>query len=272
MAAGTKAAALAALVRVLWVGFPALQTVWQPALLALALVTMVVGNLLALVQADVKRMLAFSAVAHAGYLVVAVATVTPDGGMAALYYLGAYAAMSVGAFAVLVALGQTGDEPRDATTLDDLRGLARRHPGLAVALSVFLLSLTGLPPTAGFLGKWYIFRAAIDAGLAPFAAAIMIMSAVSAFYYLRPVLLMYMAEPADGAAPFEVSAAEAVSVAMLATIVGGALLATIPLASGAEAAGAPGVERVVSAPSGGSGLFFAAPSFSKDPPPATATP
>jgi NADH-quinone oxidoreductase subunit N len=266
MAAATKAAAFGALLRVLWIGFPVLQSVWVPLVGALAVATMLVGNLAALVQGDIKRMLAFSAVAHAGYVLVAVAAGPPDGAMAAVFYLLVYALMNLGAFGVVIALGRADDGARDATRLEDFRGLSRRHPGLALALAIFLLSLTGLPPTAGFLGKWYIFRAAIGAGLTPLAVFLVLMSAVSAFYYFRPVLLMYMAEPEE-TGPIQVSAGEAVAVAVTALIVAGALVLAVPFAKSARVAGLMGAEDPQAAGvSGGPGqaLYFAAPNFDKD--------
>jgi len=132
-----------------------LTNLWLPVVTAAAVLTMAVGNLMALVQGNIKRMLAFSAIGHAGYLLAAVAAGPPEGTTAALFYVLVYGLATVGAFGVLAALGP-GAEGGDAASLDDLRGLGRRHPGLAMAMAIFLLSLTGLPPTAGFLGKWFI--------------------------------------------------------------------------------------------------------------------
>ncbi len=210
MAAATKTAALVALIRVLWTAFGGFAPAWQPALAALAIVTMVVGNLAALVQADLKRMLAFSAVAHAGYLLVAVVVAESGGIAAALYYLLAYGLAKLGAFGVLSVVGRVaGDAPDppgagdDRPALADLAGLGTTQPWLAAALTVCLVSLVGLPPAIGFLGKWLIFQAAVDGGWTWLAAVLVLNSAVSAFYYLRPLGWMYMVAPGrDG--PIEV--------------------------------------------------------------------
>lgn len=248
MATATKVAAFAVLFRVLWTAFPALADLWQPLLAALAVLTMFVGNLAALAQSDLKRMLAYSAVAQAGYLLVAVVAGGAAGAAALLFYLLMYAWMTLGAFAGVVALGRVGPAGREATNLTDLTGLARRHAGLAFALALFLVSLTGLPPTAGFLGKWYIFQAAVGAGHAWLAVVLVVNSVLSAFYYLRPVVLMYMAEPTEDER-IEAAIPVAVVVAVTAAVVGGALLLAGPLASGASAAGMAGAP-----PAGGDGL------------------
>jgi NADH-quinone oxidoreductase subunit N len=236
MAAGTKTAAFAALARILWVGFAPLAEVWVPLLGALAVVTMVVGNLAALVQADLKRMLAYSAVAHAGYLLVAVVAGPAAGGTSAmLFYLLVYAVTNLGAFGALAAIGPVGKEGRDATQLDDLRGLARRHAALAFALALFLLSLTGLPPTAGFLGKWGIFQASINAEQAWLATLMVLNSVLSAFYYLRPVVIMTTVDPTDPA-PIAVPTASSLTVAGTALVVALAIVLVIPFARDVTAA------------------------------------
>lgn len=238
MSAATKAAAFAALARVLWVGFAPLSSAWLPIVGALAVLTMFVGNLAALVQADLKRMLAFSAIAHAGYLLVALASGPEAATGALLYYLMVYAVLSLGAFGVLVALPPRGPEGREATRLEDLRGLMGRQPILALALSVLLLGLTGLPPTAGFLAKWYIFEAAVGAGQTTLAALVVINSVIAAFYYLRPVILMILpapeAEPAE--APFAVAAPSGLVVGLSVLAIGLALLVSAPLARAARQA------------------------------------
>ncbi|MCB0216580.1 MAG: NADH-quinone oxidoreductase subunit N [Caldilineae bacterium] len=246
MAAGTKAAAFAALIRILWSGFGPVAPAWAPLLASLALLTMVVGNLAALVQVDLKRMLAFSAVAHAGYLLVAVVAGGPAGDGAALFYLLAYALMNLGAFGVLMAIGPVGPEGRDATNLADLKGLARRHPGLALALAIFLLSLTGLPPMIGFLGKWYIFQAAVGSGYTWLAVAVMVNSVVSAFYYLRPIVLMTMAEAEPDLPAITVPTASAMAIAVSALLVVTALILGQPLVSAAQASALAG-PRLLSA-------------------------
>lgn len=192
MSAGVKAAAFGALLRVFGEALPALAANWQPAVAALAVVTMVIGNLAALAQSNLKRMLAYSSVAHAGYLLAAVVAAPGIGVEAVLFYLVAYAAVNLGGFGALAALARQGREP---LSLDDVAGLAARRPALAAALTVYLISLTGVPVSAGFVGKFFLFRAAVNAGWTSLAVVGVLMSVVSAYYYLRVVVAMYMREP-----------------------------------------------------------------------------
>jgi NADH-quinone oxidoreductase subunit N len=194
MAAGVKAAAFGALVRVFVSALPALADDWRPAVAALALVTMVVGNLAALAQTNLKRMLAYSSVAHAGYVLTALVAAPVVAVEAVLFYLVAYAAVNLGGFGAFASLSRHGREP---LSLSDLAGLSDRHPVLAAALSFFLVSLAGVPVSAGFVGKFYLFGAAVSAGKGGVALAIVgvLMSVVSAYYYLRPVVAMYMRDP-----------------------------------------------------------------------------
>jgi NADH-quinone oxidoreductase subunit N len=192
MSAGVKAAAFGALLRVFGQALPALASSWQPAVAALAVVTMVVGNLGALAQSNLKRMLAYSSVAHAGYLLAAVVAAPGIGVEAVLFYLVAYAAVNLGGFGALAALARDGREP---LALDDVAGLSTRRPALAAALTVYLISLTGVPVSAGFVGKFFLFRAAVNAGWTSLAVIGVLMSVVSAYYYLRVVVAMYMREP-----------------------------------------------------------------------------
>jgi NADH-quinone oxidoreductase subunit N len=188
MATAVKAAGFAALVRVLQQGFGGMA-VWHAALWWLAVITMVVGNLIALSQRQLKRMLAYSSIAHAGYLLVAVASGSPLGSGAFLFYATVYTLMTMGAFAVLAAAGRDGERE---VLVDDLSGLATKRPWVAVAMTVFMLSLLGFPGTAGFIGKWYILSAAIDAQQRLLAVVLVGASVVSAGYYLPPVMAMYM--------------------------------------------------------------------------------
>ena len=188
MATAVKAAGFAALVRVLQQAFGSMP-VWHAAVWWLAVITMVVGNLIALHQRQLKRMLAYSSIGHAGYLLVAVATGSALGGAAFLFYATVYTLMTVGAFAVLAAAGRDGE--RDVL-IDDLSGLATRRPWVAAAMTVFMLSLLGFPGTAGFMGKWYILSSAIDANQRLLAVILVVASVVSAGYYLPPVMAMYM--------------------------------------------------------------------------------
>ncbi|HET9554180.1 MAG TPA: NADH-quinone oxidoreductase subunit N [Anaeromyxobacteraceae bacterium] len=216
MAAGVKTAAFALLARI----FLSSQTGAQVAdvsftqiLTVLGILTMVFGNLLALPQRSVKRMLAYSSVAHAGYLLVGVVSAKVEGARSialagVLFYLAAYTATVVGAFAVVGAIEarSRGDaEPARAWDLSRFSGLAKTNPTLAFAMTVFLLSLAGVPPTAGFVGKLYIFKAAVGAQLYPLAIAGVLTSILGAFYYLRVIVHMYM-RPAEGEAVVPVTA------------------------------------------------------------------
>ncbi|HEY7922639.1 MAG TPA: NADH-quinone oxidoreductase subunit N [Vicinamibacteria bacterium] len=194
MSAGVKAAAFGALLRVFDGGLFSLASHWQPLVAALAIVTMLLGNLAALAQTSLKRLLAYSSIAHAGYLMTALVARPALASEAILFYLVAYAAVNLGAFGVIAALARDGREP---ATVADLAGLSERRPALAAALTVFLVSLTGIPVTAGFVGKFNLFAAAISAGNIGIVLAIvgMLTSVVSAYYYLRVVVAMYMEPP-----------------------------------------------------------------------------
>ena len=193
MAAGVKAAAFGALLRVFGQGLPSFAEQWQPAMAVLAALTMVVGNLGALAQSNVKRMLAYSSIAHAGYLLTAAVAAPRVAAAAILFYLVGYAAVNLGGFGILAALSREGREP---LSFSDMAGLASRRPVLAATLTVFLISLTGIPISAGFVGKFYLFSAAVNAGYVSLAILGVLMSVVSAYYYLRIVVAMYMEEPA----------------------------------------------------------------------------
>jgi NADH-quinone oxidoreductase subunit N len=196
MATAVKAAAFAALFRLLITGFAAVPA-WHDILWWLAVVTMIGGNLFALGQRSLKRMLAYSSVAHAGYLLVAVTAGGTDGSSAFLVYAIAYTMMSLGAFAVLAAKGRAGESD---VSIDDLAGLASKRPWLAFAMAVCMLSLLGFPGTAGFIGKWYILIAATNAGQNVLAAILVLTSVVSAGYYLPVIMAMYMKpEPIEAA-------------------------------------------------------------------------
>jgi NADH-quinone oxidoreductase subunit N len=194
MSAGVKAAAFGALLRVFDTGLTSLASHWQPLVAALAIVTMLLGNLAALAQTSLKRLLAYSSIAHAGYLMTALVARPALASEAILFYLVAYAAVNLGAFGVIAALARDGREP---ATVADLAGLSERRPALAAALTLFLVSLTGIPVTAGFVGKFSLFAAAISAGNIGIVLAIvgMLTSVVSAYYYLRVVVAMYMEPP-----------------------------------------------------------------------------
>jgi NADH-quinone oxidoreductase subunit N len=216
MAAGVKAAAFGALLRVLMEGLPGLDGRWRPAIAVLAIVTMVLGNLGALAQRNVKRMLAFSSVAHAGYLLAALVAARGLAGEAILFYLVGYAAVNLGGFGAIAALARDGREP---LSLDDFAGLAKRRPALAAALTVFLISLTGVPISAGFVGKFYLFTAAVRGGYTILAIVGVLASVISAYYYLRVVVAMYMEEPVGDDPWAPVARPAAVAIAIMAAIV-----------------------------------------------------
>jgi NADH-quinone oxidoreductase subunit N len=181
MSVGAKIGAFAGFVRVFPFALPALAGQWIPILAAVAIVTMVLGNLAALWQTNIKRLLAYSGIAHAGYLLIGVAA-GPDGVWSVLFYLLVYAAMNLGAFAVLLLLERSGAE---ADRLEDLVGLVGRAPWAAAALSLFMIALAGLPPTAGFIAKLYVFEAGLGAHLTALVLVGVLTSVVSVYYYLR---------------------------------------------------------------------------------------
>jgi NADH-quinone oxidoreductase subunit N len=204
MAVAVKAAAFAMLLRVLTLSlgseaWRSWAAGWPPVMAGLAVVTMTYANLVAGRQESVKRMLAYSSIAHAGYLLVGVTAMLrgPDQAVAGvLYYLAGYAVSTAGAFGALILCGSRG---REAVSYEDLAGLGKRNPAVAFAFSLFLVSLAGIPPMAGFFGKWMVFRAAIDAGLYGLSVIAFINSVLGAYYYLRVMVYMYMREPAAGA-------------------------------------------------------------------------
>jgi NADH-quinone oxidoreductase subunit N len=189
MATGVKTAAFVSLARVFLVGFGGQYETWGRAVFLLAAVTMVAGNLLALTQGSIKRMLAYSSIAHAGYLLAAVLAGFSGGAAALLFYLLVYTLMTAGAFGIVIANARGQDE---RVTLEDYAGLARQKPVLAGLFSIFLLSLAGFPLTAGFLGKFYILRSLVQGGLSSLAVILVLASLVSYFYYLRVIVVMYM--------------------------------------------------------------------------------
>jgi NADH-quinone oxidoreductase subunit N len=199
MAAATKAAGFAAVLRLYLVAFPSLQSLWVPALSVLAAVTMIYGAWVAIVQHDVKRMLAYSSITHAGYTTIGVVSLSNAGLSATLWYLLTYAIATVGAFGCVIALER---RRRGEVTLADLRGLGRSSPLLAGFLAVCLLSLAGVPATAGFVGKIAIFQAGIAAGLTWLVVIGVVSSVIAAFFYLRLAGLMFLDEaPVDQPLP-----------------------------------------------------------------------
>jgi NADH-quinone oxidoreductase subunit N len=193
MSAGPKAAAFAAFVRVFMEALPSMQSKWTGLIWIMAVLTMSVGNIIALVQDNIKRMLAYSSIAHAGYVLVAFLAAGELGTSSILYYMLTYTLMSIGAFAIITVLG---GEDEQRVNIQDYRGLGFKHPFAAIMMSLFLFSLAGIPPTGGFMGKFYIFSAAIKEGYVWLAVIGVINSVISVYYYLRVTVAMYMDAPA----------------------------------------------------------------------------
>ena len=198
MSTGVKAAAFAAFVRVFLAAFEPLHPHWAPVIGVLAAATMIVGTLAGVTQSSIKRMLAYSSIGHGGYLLLALMSRNDFGKGAVLFYLLTYAVTNIGAFGV-IALLDTADRPNDQ--VKDYAGLWNRHPSLAVLMTIFLLSLGGFPPMAGFIAKWYVFSAAVKAGYTGLAIVGVLTSVISVFFYLRIVVMMYMT-PSDAPAQF----------------------------------------------------------------------
>ena len=191
LAVGSKAAALVALVRILFQALPELSPEWQVLLWMSAVLTMAVGNIAALTQTNIKRMLAYSSIAHAGYLLLGLTAHNELGTQGILYYLVAYALMTIGAFTVVQIVGRRNEQ---YIQIEDYRGLGYRYPFLSVTLSVFLISLAGIPATAGFMGKFLLFAAALESELYGLVFLAILASAIGIYYYLRVIVLMYMGE------------------------------------------------------------------------------
>jgi len=263
MASGVKAAAMLALFRVLWVSLGSVQGYWHGTIWWLAVLTMVVPNLVALVQDDVKRMLAYSSVAHAGYLLVGVAAGGPLGRGAALFYLVVYTLMTVGAFAVVYVVAGKGDRH---SHLADFRGLGWRRPWLAGALGIFLLSLAGFPPTGGFVGKLYLLRAAVGSHQPGLAVILVLTSLVAYYYYLRVVWKMYFEDaPADVPEPDVTGRAFRFGAVLC---VAGILVAGLVPGPAVDAAGSAGLTGA-SAPSVDESVASTAPGARQDAKPRT---
>ncbi len=222
MSTAVKAAAFAAFVRVFLSTLEPLQGHWMPVLSVISALTMIVGTIVGVLQSNIKRMLAYSSIAHAGYLLLGLIAASSSGKAAILFYLLAYAVANLGALGIVALLG-TADHAHDQ--LRDFAGLWKTRPGLAALMTVFLLSLGGFPPTAGFIAKWYIFAAAVQEGHFWLAIIGVLSSVVSVFFYLRIVVMMYMTEEATAPPRPAVSmpAMAALGFAMLATFYLGVL-------------------------------------------------
>jgi NADH-quinone oxidoreductase subunit N len=217
MSTGPKAAAFALMLRVLFGAFGELGQWWLPLIWISAALSMTIGNIGALMQNNVKRMLAYSSIAHAGYLMVAIAASGEMGIAAATFYAASYAAMNVGAFAVVSHFASRGER---YVSVDDYAGLGRRSPVLAATLTIFMLSLIGIPLTGGFFAKFYVFSAALKANLVWLTIIGLINSAIAAYYYLRLIVVMYMKEGDDSVqlVPVPVAVASALLIAAGLTI------------------------------------------------------
>jgi len=207
MSVGPKAAGFAAVLRVFLYSLSSLQGEWVWVLWVLAVLTMTFGNLVAIAQKNIKRMLAYSSIAHAGYILVAMTAGSEPGTVSVLYYILAYAFMNLGAFGVVILLGRKGEEN---VLITDYSGLASKYPLLAAIMAVFMFSLAGIPPTAGFVGKFYIFSAAVKAGYIGLAIIGVLNSALSVYFYLRITVMMYMRN-AEKETPIEWSPALAIT-------------------------------------------------------------
>ena len=204
MSVGPKAAGFAAFLRVFLYALAPLQDHWVGILWVLAVLTMTLGNIVAIAQQNIKRMLAYSSIAHAGYILVAMVAAGPAGLTSILYYILAYALMNLGAFGVVILFGRKGEEN---VLITDYSGMASRYPWLAAAMAVFMFSLAGIPPTAGFVGKFYIFGAAINAGYIGLAIIGVLNSVISVYFYLRVTVMMYMRNPEKELGPLDLSPA-----------------------------------------------------------------
>jgi NADH-quinone oxidoreductase subunit N len=193
MSVGPKAAAFAAFFRIFTEAVPDLAPSWEILLCTIAVLSMVVGNLGAIMQTNIKRMLAFSSISHAGYLLIAVISKSSLSGSSLLFYMLSYAFTTFGAFGIIILLGRKGEENLE---IENYSGLAYKHPLMALSMTVFLLSLGGMPPFAGFVAKFYIFSAAIEEGFVALVIIAVLNSAISFYYYLKVVVFMYMKEPA----------------------------------------------------------------------------
>lgn len=222
MSVGPKAAGFAVIGRVFLVAFAGMKVEWSVILIPIAILTMGVGNIVALSQTNIKRMLAYSSIAHAGYALLGIIAGTADGMASVMVYMLVYAFMNIGAFAVIIML-RSADVRGD--NISDYEGLAKTHPLAAALMLVFMFSLTGIPPTAGFMGKFYVFMSAIQAGYTWVVIIAVIFSAISAYFYLRIVMMMYFKEPKE---TFEISSTPAIGLALAVAFIGVMAIGIIP--------------------------------------------
>jgi len=219
MAAATKVAAFGALLRLLYVVLPGLRWDWRPVMWGVAILTMLAGAVIAITQTDVKRLLAYSSIAHAGFLLAGVIATSKDGISSVLFYLGAYSFVTLGAFAVVTLVRDAGGE---ATQLSKWAGLGRRSPLLAAVFAVFLLAFAGIPLTSGFAGKFAVFKAAAEGGAGPLVVVGVVASAIAAFFYIRVIVMMFFREPRTDGPTVAVPSAwttSAIAIGVLVTVV-----------------------------------------------------
>lgn len=222
MSVGPKAAGFAVLGRVFMVAFASITVDWAAILIPISILTMGVGNIVALSQTNIKRMLAYSSIAHAGYALLGIIAANNEGIASMMNYLMIYAFMNIGAFAVIIMLRSEGFKGED---INDYEGLAKTHPLSAALMLIFMFSLTGIPPTAGFIGKFYIFMSAINAGYTWLVIVAVIFSAISAYFYLRIVMYMYMKEPK---ATVSLSTSPATGIALAVTVIAVLVIGVYP--------------------------------------------
>jgi NADH-quinone oxidoreductase subunit N len=222
MSVGPNAAGFAVLGRVFMVAFSSVKVEWAAVLIPIAILTMGLGNIVALSQTNIKRMLAYSSIAHAGYMLLGIIAGSSEGMASVLNYMLIYGFMNIGAFAVVIMLRSEGFK---GDTITDYQGLSKTHPMAAALMLVFMFSLTGVPPTAGFMGKFYIFMSAMDAGYTWLVIVAVIFSAISAYFYLRIVMYMYMKEPKE---TVQLSSSNGLTVALVVTAAAVLIIGVMP--------------------------------------------
>jgi|Deesub1362A_J573_1020465.scaffolds.fasta_scaffold00004_69 NADH-quinone oxidoreductase subunit N len=222
MSVGPKAAGFAAIGRVFLIAFALLKVDWVQILIPIAVITMATGNILAISQTNIKRMLAYSSIAHAGYALLGIIAGNSEGLASTMNYLLIYAFMNIGAFAVVILLRSEGFK---GDNISDYEGLSKTHPLSAALMLVFMFSLTGIPPTAGFMGKFYLFLAAVNAGYTWLVVVAVIFSAISAYFYLRIVMYMYMKEPAT---EVKLATSPGINLALTLTVVAVLVIGVLP--------------------------------------------
>ena len=222
MSAGPKVAGFAVLLRIFLYTFAPLHEHATAIISGLAVLTMAVGNIMALSQTNIKRMLAYSSIAHAGYALVGLAAGGPDGAASVMLYVLIYAVMNMGAFGVVIMLRKAGERGEE---IADFAGLGKTNKLAAFLMLIFMFSLTGIPPLAGFIGKFYIFKSAVEAGLLWLAVAGVLFSAISAYFYLRVIMVMYMSEPKAG---FELSTSPSLAIALAISVIAVVVIGVYP--------------------------------------------